>query len=419
MGTEKMVVPFPSAGGAVGICIRTFRFGWVVSAAVLFLLSGVIGPPEAFAETEGRTADAPRIEVSTEPEGVHPNTDFVTVHVRVRDLPASSSERTLKLSLDAPASSLLSTDFPVVEGTRLVDLNTEMTDSSFAFDYRFPIRGTYEINAVVYDREGDASSPLVDATRTIHVSEHHSDIRNASLLVAGLFLLGLLSGVVVRSMATRSGGPSSPGSGTTTSGILILIVSTGVLGSPLYGHGPGGHAEPAQSFPEHVENELGSLRVDVSTESPDVGALMTVNARFKDASSTPSPARFVVECVNLEEGFSVFRMSTIERSGTFEQRIQFVDGAPHQVRVRAEPIEHEQERKHEERHAHEDGHEEGPSLLAGTTVDVTAIAPPTAVVVRMMSLLLGVFMVGLIGGYLSQMYTGVLEQDSNTKETTS
>lgn len=394
-----------SAGGNYG-GLRPARIGFAV---LLLALAAVSMRPSAYASDGERDSTSPHINVSTEPERLHPHSEEVTVRVSVKGLPSSSTGHRVHLTLDAPSSDVLSTDFPIVEGTRLLDLTAELQENSFAFDYRFPIRGTYDVHASVFHRDGEASSPLVNARRSIHVSEHPSDLRNASLLFVGLFLLGLLSGIVVRRSAIRSDGGST-GSATTSSGILFLVASAGLLTTPLYAHGPGGHEthERAKALPDHVEGDHGTLHVDVSPDDPDVGELMTVKARFSEPEAgAPSPARFVVECVNLEEGYAVFRMSTVERSGTLQQRIQFVDGAPHHVRVKAKPLD-QGEPEHEE-----------PALEVGTSVDVTAIPPPTNLVVRMMSILLGVFVVGLIGGYLSQSYAGYTGTDAGAKPSSS
>ncbi len=322
-----------------------------------------------------------RTRISPSPDRIVPGKSFSTVTVLASENGTPLKDRAVKITLFAPESSFLTTDFPVVEGTRLLQLKGRLENGSFSFDYRFPIRGSYSLRATLLpaDRGNEKS---VQVEKKFHVSENPNDLRNASFLFLGLLGLGLLSGVIVRRTALKD-----PSSGSTTAmslfGAFLLITGS----TSLHAHGPEDHHNKNSTPdhpPAHVEKENLKLNVDTPDPDPSVGKPIRVKAHFKNTRTGTSPkTRYTLECTH-EEGHLVFRMNTISKNGQLSQKIQFADGAQHRIRVRAQPV---------------SSGDESQTLTAGKKVDVRAIQPPGLVVAKMMTILMVVFLIGLSGGY--------------------
>jgi hypothetical protein len=99
----------------------------------------------------------------------------------------------VRVKMFAPAPCVISTDFPRVEGTPLLDSTMEVREGKVRFTYLFPIRGTYHI--IMEKTDGSESLPPKPVTLTI--SENPQEVRNLVLLLVGLFGLGGLSGYLL------------------------------------------------------------------------------------------------------------------------------------------------------------------------------------------------------------------------------
>jgi hypothetical protein len=121
------------------------------------------------------------------------------------------SQGHIKLQLTAPPRmQVLSTGFPKVEGTPLLVLDSEFRYGTFTLQYVFPIRGTYTFDLEVSPvPEGQAFQPT-SRRQTVHISENPLVVRNAWLLVVGLFVLGCITGVIFARSAAAREGPEGP-----------------------------------------------------------------------------------------------------------------------------------------------------------------------------------------------------------------
>ena len=93
--------------------------------------------------------------------------------------------------LDAPKSgAFLSTDFPVVEGSRLLELVLPLRQGRASWKYLFPIRGDYRLSVSVVGADGKA----LTKNFVVPILENRTKWLWLGLFCAGLFVLGFAAG---------------------------------------------------------------------------------------------------------------------------------------------------------------------------------------------------------------------------------
>lgn len=141
------------------------------------------------------------LEIQSTPaaDAIRPDLDVVQFSILVNDeqgQPVKDVE--LAFTLNSPAKKFFpSTDFPIVEGTTLMDSKVLAPQGKLDFQYVFPIRGEYSLK-VKATPSGDPSK-AVEKTLHISINENPPEVRNAFLLILGLFLLGCIVGYILTS----------------------------------------------------------------------------------------------------------------------------------------------------------------------------------------------------------------------------
>ncbi|SEN12730.1 hypothetical protein [Lihuaxuella thermophila] len=121
-----------------------------------------------------------------------PDKHLVQVEVPVKG--AEGSPVRVKM-FAPPANFFPSTDFPVVEGTQLLDGTFRIRDGKISFQYLFPIRGTYRL--VI---EGMGPKRLME----LDIEENPDEMRNAGMLISGLALFGFGCGYFLTKWRRRA-----------------------------------------------------------------------------------------------------------------------------------------------------------------------------------------------------------------------
>lgn len=93
------------------------------------------------------------------------------------------------------------TDFPFVEGTRLIDADLQVVNGKATFDYMFPIRGDYRMTVETKDENGQlvGSNDL-----TITIKENPEEVKNAIVLITILAFFGLMVGYIFAKLKRRA-----------------------------------------------------------------------------------------------------------------------------------------------------------------------------------------------------------------------
>lgn len=133
---------------------------------------------------------------------IGPDEDVVkmTLTVRNDDKPVDAK---LHIVLDSPeVNSVVSTDFPIVEGSRLFDATAVTENGKFEMSYLFPIRGEYKLNVTA---ETLGAEPTAAAQSfTFKLNENPGEVRNFYIMIASLIGFGLISGATLSIGAIRN-----------------------------------------------------------------------------------------------------------------------------------------------------------------------------------------------------------------------
>jgi len=345
----------------------------------IWLLCGTTGQAE-----EGTAT----VEIASTPpvERLRPNADLahVTFAPLLHGKPLSQGH--LKLQLTAPPrTKVLSTGFPWVEGTPLLVLDSAFRDGTFTLQYLFPIRGTYTFDLEITPVPGSPAFPPARLRKTVHISEDPAVVRNAWLLVVGLFVLGGVAGVVFARSATARERLLS----------LAIVALLGLCGGMLapartVAADTGQHtgtAADAAGVRQVVPGDAGwELEVHASPMPATVGRLVQLTVWLRqDGAVFPGPMEVSMAAVNQEHAETVLGAHIRAPQGQTSQSLQIYDGAPHTITVVARPV---------------DG-EATPvlPLTAVLSLDVVALHPPLAVQIRMMAILLGILVAGMVVGF--------------------
>jgi len=318
-------------------------------------------------------------------EHIRPNTDLarLTLTAWLRGKLLDQGQMHVQLTAP-PRTQVLSTGFPRVEGTPLLALDSGLSDGSMTVQYVFPIRGTYTFDVEITPVSGGAVFPPAHVRKTIRIYEHPAVVRHAWLLMGGLFLLGGITGIIfARSAAARERLLAAAMIGPLLGLCGALVPASSVSAEAGHTH------TAAEASPAHqvVRGENGwELEVHASPVPATVGHLAQYAIWLRQNGEVfPGLTEVWLEVVNQEEDRTVLGTRLLAPQGYTAQSVQFYDGAPHSVTIAARPASGEEPNS--------------APLTAVLSVDVVALHPPVAVQVRMMAILLGVLVVGMVVGF--------------------
>lgn len=312
---------------------------------------------------------------SPPPDAIRPDYDIARVTLAVQHDGQPLNHGRVQVKVTAPPSpKLLSTDFPVVEDTALLELSSDLRDGTFSFDYLFPIRGVYTFDVALQPVAG--SIPFAPTTIQMpwQLRENPSEIRNVWLMVLGLFLLGGVFGL----MLARSARAKSA---------LIMTVMLVITALGIRAEGTVQVQTETSKTQQVVRGEHGwALQIESTPAQGTVGEPVQFDmALTKDGEVFAEATALSLELHHIEDDKSVFKTAILSPTGETSQRLQFFDGAPHRVVITAHP-------------AHRDAGDIGP-LQAVFDMEVNGIHPPLAVKLRTLALLIGVLTIGMVVGW--------------------
>jgi hypothetical protein len=215
-----------------------------------------------------------------------------------------------EIRIEAPKPGrFFSTDFPLVEGTRLLEMRLPLRRGRAEWKYLFPIRGEYRLQVDVVTAEGKKASKVFP----LDIREHRSKWYFLGLFTLALFALG----VVVGRIFTQA----SPMRKTKVAGCLLLSMSWSVLPATLAAQ------EPAAG------QYFGWLEIDPATVGKPVG----VHWRLEGERRVERPAVLLTLTIaHLEKAKTVFSIERLPSAGEFSMSFQFSDGAEYRVTAIAE-----------------------------------------------------------------------------------
>ncbi|MBD1911334.1 MULTISPECIES: hypothetical protein [unclassified Leptolyngbya] len=294
----------------------------------------------------------------------------------------------IQLRLLAPAKTpWLSSDFPIVEGTTLLDMEAIAPSGTLQFEQTLPIRGTYYLEAKVTPQRAGDFEP-VEQTLSFSVPENPVKYRNVAILAAILLVAGLGSGWVLGGDQSLQDGEMAPRpvrmllSGGCVVAIAILLVIN--ISAELTEHHD--HASTASASIPATQTSEG-IQVELSGDTlAMVGQLAPQTVQVTDAT-TKIPLTDVavkIQINSLEHNERVFTFEGFpDATGQLTWQPQFFDGAPHQVIATVLPGNFSRSFQ---------------PIQVAHEVDVHGVAPPLYIRFITLIYFTAIFVAALIGG---------------------
>ena len=239
-----------------------------------------------------------------------------------------------------PNTPFLATDFPVVEGTKLLELSAIAPEGKVQFQQMLPIRGKYKLLVNVTPIAANQFSPI-EQTLTLDVPENPVKYRNYAILLVVLLGVGIGGGWIMGKQSLPQRGEIAPVrvrlllSGAVLVAIAsLVVVNVSVEVSKSHDHS---HATPEKTT---VSNNS-QLQVQISGDKyATVGELANLQVSAID-SKTNQPltdVTFKLKTTALENNWVAFAYEGIpDATGKLKWQQQFFDGAPHKLEVEAIP----------------------------------------------------------------------------------
>jgi hypothetical protein len=275
-------------------------------------------------------------------------------------------------------------DFPIVEGTKLLELGAKSPDGKVEFEQVMPIRGSYTLKVQVTPLAAGAFKSFGQSLQ-LSVPENAAKYRNAAILIGILILAGVSSGWVVGGDQAVQDGEVAPRSirlllsaATIVAIAVLLYVNINAELASAEHHG-GETQTPATSFVQRSQD----LEIRLSGDrQATVGQLASQTIQVVN-SKTGSPEANVivnVKSIALEDNKQMFAyLGKTNDQGKLAWNEQFFDGAPHQVIAEVTPS-------------------NGTALQVSHEIEVEGIEPPLYIRFISLGYYTGIFVLSLLTG---------------------
>ncbi|MBW4523017.1 MAG: hypothetical protein KME16_25550 [Scytolyngbya sp. HA4215-MV1] len=307
--------------------------------------------------------------------------------------PLANAKIHLKL-FTPPKTPWFTTDFPIVEGTTLLELTATAPTGGMQVQQMLPIRGHYQLQAEVTPLVANTFQPF-QQTLTLLIAERGVKYRNLAILVALLLLVGLGGGWVIGEPSTTETGALAPQrvrlllSGVVIFAIATLLfisISAEVAHSHTGGHSHSPHSSPGQTAPDVMQVQNLKLHLEGSPTTR-VGNLANFQVEVTDAQTRQpvSDVNLKVQVSSLEGEWTAFAYAGVpDATGQLKWQQQFFDGAPHQVLVEVSP--------------QATSKRQFQPFQVAQVVEVEGVAPPLATRLISLLYLTSVVAIGMLAG---------------------
>jgi hypothetical protein len=239
---------------------------------------------------------SPRLEL------LHPYSDPATLTLLITGADGKPvADGRVAIGVEAPEPNrFFSTDFPLVEGSRLLDLSLPVRQGRAEWKYLFPIRGQYRLIVEFTALDGKKAVQ----TFTLSIRENKQKWFFLGLFLLALFAAGVLAGRIFTAPRSNSAG-------------LVLLLASVMAGM---GTAKAQEAERGEQF--------GWLEVEPAV----VGKPTKVRWRLAGQTQAENrPVLLTLTIVHLEKGKTVFSVERLLVENEFAMNFQFTDGAEHRV----------------------------------------------------------------------------------------
>jgi hypothetical protein len=271
----------------------------------------------------------------------------VTLTLQAVDAAGKHLENT-KISLQIltpPRNPWLTTDFPIVEGTQLLQMDATAPDGKLEIQQMLPIRGNYQLLVNVSPLAANTFAPY---QQTLNINVHENPIKYKYFVVIAAILLslGLLGGWVIGGQEELQQGEIAPQSvrlllsALTVVAIVTLIVIN-ISAEVAEAHGSEHHPSNTEVIAPSSQKSQG-LEISLNGDkNATVGKLANLTLQVKD-TATGQPITDValqVKAIATEHNLTVFDYKgSPDEQGKLTWLEQFFDGSPHTIEVEATPL---------------------------------------------------------------------------------
>ena len=313
----------------------------VVSIACILIWQGIL-PSQASVSS---------VQLQTQPplSQIIPDGEPVQVTLQAIDAAGQSlSDARFQLQLFTPNKTpWFTSDFPIVEGTTLLELDTIAPDGKLQFEQTLPIRGDYGLKVRVAPSVAGIFEPF-DRTLQFSVPENPMKYRNAAFLVGILLLAGFGGGWIIGGDQTLQSGEVAPqkvrlllsGVIVIAIGVLLYVnISAELTSSHDHGTGTHDHGTGTEVSPNIAVQRTPDLEIRLSGDrKATVGELANQSVQVLNVKTGKPEAGVTIKAqtISLEDNRQIFAyQGTTDAKGQLTWKEQFFDGAPHQVSVEA------------------------------------------------------------------------------------
>ena len=325
--------------------MRKYRLFAVISAACICLsiLYSLVGVSQTSQSQVLLSTNPPLEKILPFEAGTDRKQSPVTFKLQAVDAGGKLLTNALiKLQISTPPRNpFLTTDFPIVEGTELLELEAAAPNGKLEFEQMLPIRGNYQIQVNVSPLVANAFASY-QQTLNLNVRENPVKYKFFAVIAAILLSLGLLGGWVIGGQEEIKEGEIAPQSvrlllSALTVVAIVTLLFINITAEVAEAHGDAHSPKNEKIAPSISQSQGMEVRI-TGNKLATVGRLANLAVEVKD-STTGAAIKDVglrVKAIALEDNLTVFAYQGFPNSeGKLIWQEQFFDGAPHKVEVEA------------------------------------------------------------------------------------
>lgn len=352
--------------------MRKYRLFAVISAACICLsiLYSLVGVSQTSQSQVLLSTNPPLEKILPFEAGTDRKQSPVTFKLQAVDAGGKLLTNALiKLQISTPPRNpFLTTDFPIVEGTKLLELEAAAPNGKLEFEQMLPIRGNYQIQVNVSPLVANAFASY-QQTLNLNVRENPVKYKFFAVIAAILLSLGLLGGWVIGGQEEIREGEIAPQSvrlllSALTVVAIVTLLFINITAEVAEAHGDAHSPKNEKIAPSISQSQGMEVRI-TGNKLATVGRLANLAVEVKD-STTGAAIKDVglrVKAIALEDNLTVFAYQGFPNAeGKLIWQEQFFDGAPHKVEVEAISL--------------PESSRQFPAVKVAQFVEVEGIAPP-------------------------------------------
>jgi hypothetical protein len=376
-----------------------FKFSALISAICLMsiFLYTIVGFSQTPQPTVKLVTKPPLSQIHPfEAEATTPQSPALLTLLAVdsKSLPLANAKIHLTI-LTPPKNPWFSTDFPIVEGTKLLEMEAIAPKGELQIQQLLPIRGTYQLLVNVTPMVANAFT-AIQQTLTLSVPENGVKYRNFGILAVILLFVGLGGGLVIGLRQQIQPGEIAPQQvRLLLSGLIVLAIAAllYVNVSAEIAESGMGHAHAHSTLHTEKTDNSGIVQSQglsarlLGDTSATVGQAASLEVQVID-TQTNQPATDVllnVKATQLEDEWIAFAYKAVPDSkGQLKWLSQFFDGAPHSIEVEVSP--------------QPNAPRQFKPFQVKRKIEVEGIAPPLYIRLIALTYLTGIVVFGLLMG---------------------